>query len=61
MICSQEEVCSMCVTGVTMFNQVLYVHQKKCVVCVWYSYHVLSHIISSPEEVMYVCGGDYQI
>ena len=33
-ICLPEEVCYICVAGVTMFNQVLYVHQKKCVVYV---------------------------
>ena len=33
-ICSPEEVCCMYVVGVTMLSKVLYVHKKKCVVCV---------------------------
>ena len=47
MICSQEEVCYKCVAGFAMFNEVVSVHKKKCVIYVYSrSYHMKSSVIS---------------
>ena len=49
----------MYVAGITKFNQVVYDHMEKCIVCMWQELPCLIKCyMFTRRSVLYMCGGD---